>query len=334
MLFLTRSTRNFFFTGKGGVGKTSVACATAIQFADSGKRVLLVSTDPASNLDEVLDVDLGPKPTPVGQVPGLSAMNLDPKTAAAEYRERMVGPYRGVLPPTAVASMEEQFSGSCTLEIAAFDEFSRILGDPQATAQFDHVIFDTAPTGHTLRLLTLPSAWSSFMAHNSTGTSCLGPLAGLQTQQALYQSTIMALRDPSRTTLVLVSRPESSALREADRTREELSALGILPQHLVINGIFLATDLNDSVAMSMQTRAQQAIDSMPAALCSLPRSSLPLAAGEFVGVAALRSLGVPQVNAVLPVDPRTLILLFFLFLVLPLMFQEQYFLVPLMLFLN
>ncbi len=174
MEFLDQPTRNLFFTGKGGVGKTSVACATAVALADAGKKVLLVSTDPASNLDEVLGVTLGNHPTPIPAIPTLFAMNLDPEKAAAEYRERMVGPYRGLLPEAAVNSMEEQFSGSCTLEIAAFDEFSRLLGDPTATAEFDHVIFDTAPTGHTLRLLTLPSAWDGFMAQNTTGTSLFG----------------------------------------------------------------------------------------------------------------------------------------------------------------
>ncbi|MCA9148130.1 MAG: TRC40/GET3/ArsA family transport-energizing ATPase, partial [Planctomycetales bacterium] len=173
-------TRNLFFTGKGGVGKTSLACATAVALADHGKAVLLVSTDPASNLDEVLGTELSNRPTRVGTIASLWAMNIDPEQAAREYRERMVAPFRGVLPEVAVQSMEEQFSGSCTLEIAAFDEFAKLLGDPSATTEFGHVIFDTAPTGHTLRLLTLPSAWSGFMENNTSGTSCLGPLAGLQ----------------------------------------------------------------------------------------------------------------------------------------------------------
>lgn len=291
MEFLKHPTRNLFFTGKGGVGKTSVACATAVRLADAGKRVLLVSTDPASNLDEVLGTPLTHHPTAVTAVPNLFAMNLDPEKSAADYRERMVGPYRSLLPPAAITSMEEQFSGSCTLEIAAFDEFSRLLGDANATAQFEHVIFDTAPTGHTLRLLTLPSAWTGFMESSTTGTSCLGPLAGLQAQQALYRDTVDALSDPDTTTLVMVTRAEATAFREAARTSGELSVLGVQNQHLVINAVFRATDRNDPFAVAMEQRGNKAIDAMPAALNQLPRTVIPLNAGGVLGVAALRELG-------------------------------------------
>ena len=291
MKFLNQPTRNLFFTGKGGVGKTSVACATAVNLADVGKRVLLVSTDPASNLDEVLGVTLGNHPTAIPEIPTLFAMNLDPEKSAAEYRERMVGPYRGLLPAAAVKSMEEQFSGSCTLEIAAFDEFSRLLGDPQATAEFDHVIFDTAPTGHTLRLLTLPSAWDGFMEQNTTGTSCLGPLAGLQDQQKLYQESVKALGDPTVTTLVLVARAEASALREAARTSGELSDLGVRNQHLVINGLFQAMDGNDPYAVALEHRGATALAAMPVALRSLPQTIVPLSPAGILGIDSLRRLG-------------------------------------------
>ena len=297
MEFLHHATRNLFFTGKGGVGKTSVACAAAVRLADSGKRVLLVSTDPASNLDEVLGTPLGQHATPIASIPNLFALNLDPAKSAAEYRERMVGPYRTLLPPAAIASMEEQFSGSCTLEIAAFDEFSRLLGDTSATAEFDHVVFDTAPTGHTLRLLTLPSAWSGFMENNTTGTSCLGPLAGLQAQQALYQQTVHALSDAATTTLILVTRAEASAFREAARTSGELQALGVSNQHIVINAVFRAVDSSDRYAVAMQRRGDNAIDEMPLLLRDLPRTLIPLTAGGILGVAALRSLGQPQTGA-------------------------------------
>jgi len=215
------ATRNLFFTGKGGVGKTSVASATAVALADRGMRVLLVSTDPASNLGEVFGVELGMVPTPIPGVTNLRALNIDPEAAAHAYRERMVGPYRGVLPNASVRSMEEQFSGACTTEIAAFDEFSKLLGDASATAEFDHVIFDTAPTGHTLRLLQLPAAWTVFFDTNVGGNSCLGPLSGLAAQRALYEAALKALADGETTTLVLVSRPEPTSLREADRSSRE-----------------------------------------------------------------------------------------------------------------
>ncbi len=293
MKFLEPPTRNLFFTGKGGVGKTSVACAAAVRLADAGKKVLLVSTDPASNLDEVLGAPLGHHPTVVPSVPGLSAMNLDPEKSAAKYRERMVGPYRGLLPAAAVASMEEQFSGSCTLEIAAFDEFSRLLGDESATSEFDQVIFDTAPTGHTLRLLTLPSAWAGFMEKNTTGTSCLGPLAGLQAQQKLYQDTVKALGNPQVTTLVLVARAEGTALREAARTSNELAGLGVKNQHLVVNGVFQATDMTDPYAIAMQKRGETAMAAIPSELKDLPRTIIALSGSGVLGVEALRSLGLP-----------------------------------------
>ncbi len=297
MKFLEQTTRNLFFTGKGGVGKTSVACAAAVRLADAGKKVLLVSTDPASNLDEVLGTPLGHHPTVVPSVQGLSAMNLDPEKSAAEYRERMVGPFRDKLPAAAVASMEEQFSGSCTLEIAAFDEFSRLLGDASATSDFDHVIFDTAPTGHTLRLLTLPSAWAGFMDKNTTGTSCLGPLAGLQAQQKLYKDTVKALGDPKVTTLVLVARAEETAFREAARTSNELAGLGVKNQHLVINGVFQAIDTNDPYALAMQRRGESAMESIPKELVNLPRTIIPLTGGGILGVEALRSLGSPSITS-------------------------------------
>jgi arsenite-transporting ATPase len=284
-------TRILFFTGKGGVGKTSLACATAIGLADAGRRVLLVSTDPASNLDEVLGVKLTAVPAEVPKVSRLSALNIDPEQAAHDYRERVVGPYRGVLPAAAVASMEEQLSGACTIEIAAFDEFAKLLGDRAATATFDHVIFDTAPTGHTLRLLQLPAAWSNFIDTNVGGTSCLGPLAGLTAQKALYAASNAALRDPAQTTLVLVARPEGASLLEAERTRAELAQLGVGNVQLVLNGVFQARDAHDSTAVAMEARSRAALDALPPGLRALPRVDVPLLPFGLVGIDALRRMG-------------------------------------------
>ena len=282
-------TRHLFFTGKGGVGKTSLASVCAVRLAEAGRRVLLVSTDPASNLDEVLETRLSDTPTRVTGVPGLSALNIDPEAAAAAYRERMVGPYRSLLPEAAIRSMEEQFSGGCTVEIAAFDAFAALLAGTGVAGDFDHVVFDTAPTGHTLRLLTLPSAWSEFLSTNTTGTSCLGPLAGLEHNRSIYAAAVAALTDAAVTTVVLVARPETAALREAERSRHELAELGVANQVLAINGLFDAPS-EDPVAQAMARRHRDALAAMPAGLAALPRSCTGFIARGLVGLEALRAL--------------------------------------------
>jgi arsenite-transporting ATPase len=282
-------TRILFFTGKGGVGKTSLACATAVALGDAGRRVLLVSTDPASNLDEVLGASLSSRPTAVPGVAGLFALNIDPDAAARDYRERIVGPFRAILPALTLAHMEEQLSGACTVEIAAFDQFTGLLADPATTADFDHVIFDTAPTGHTLRLLKLPAAWTGFIDTNTTGTSCLGPLAGLQGQLALYRAGLAALADAAVTTVVLVSRPEPSALAEAARTSGELAALGITHQRLIINGVFVARS-PDPVARALELRGRTSMAELPPQLSSLMRTDVPLLARVPIGIEGVRGV--------------------------------------------
>ncbi|HYC38713.1 MAG TPA: arsenical pump-driving ATPase [Usitatibacter sp.] len=288
MTFLDHPTRNLFFTGKGGVGKTSTSCATAVALAERGRKVLLVSTDPASNLDEVFDTSLVGGPVAIAAVPGLEAMNVDPEAAAAAYRERVVGPYRNLLPADAVASIEEQLAGACTVEIAAFDEFAKLIGDASITERFDHIVFDTAPTGHTLRLLALPAAWSGFIGASAAGTSCLGPLQGMVAQRELYAKAVATLSDAASTTMVLVSRPESGALAEAARTSEELAEIGVRNQALVLNGVFQAHG-NDPVAVAMQRISRSAVGAMPARLASLARTVVPLRPRQVVGVEALRS---------------------------------------------
>ena len=286
---LQAPTRFLFFTGKGGVGKTSMACASAIKLADRGRRVLLVSTDPASNLDEVLGVRLSSQPTDVPGASGLAALNIDPAAAAQAYREKLVGPYRGKLPEALVRSMEEQLSGACTMEIAAFDEFSKLLGDPAATAGFDHVLFDTAPTGHTLRLLSLPGAWTGFIASNTSGASCLGPLAGLEAQREVYAHAVASLADAVQTELILVSRPQRASLLEAERTSHELAALGIHNQKLILNGVFHAGGI-DPVALALERRGADALAGAASFLGRVPVFEVSLRPNNLVGLTALRAL--------------------------------------------
>ncbi|EPP6971584.1 arsenical pump-driving ATPase [Klebsiella pneumoniae] len=291
MKFLQNIPPYLFFTGKGGVGKTSISCATAISLAEQGKRVLLVSTDPASNVGQVFSQTIGNTILPVASVPGLSALEIDPQAAAQEYRARIVDPIKGILPDDVVNSINEQFSGACTTEIAAFDEFTGLLTDASLLTRFDHIIFDTAPTGHTIRLLQLPGAWSSFIESNPDGASCLGPMAGLEKQREQYSHAVQALSDPDRTRLVLVARLQKSTLQEVARTHDELAAIGLKNQYLVINGVLPETEaVNDTLAAAIWGREQEALASLPAGLDALPTDTLFLQPVNMVGVSALRGL--------------------------------------------
>jgi len=291
MKFLEQPPRFLFFTGKGGVGKTSIACATAIQLAAAGNRVLLVSTDPASNVGQVFGISIGNRVTAIPAVPQLSALEIDPQAAAQAYRDRIVGPVRGVLPETVVKGIEEQLSGACTTEIAAFDEFTALLTDTAFTASYDHIIFDTAPTGHTIRLLQLPGAWSGFLEEGKGDASCLGPLAGLEKQREQYKAAVDALADENRTRLILVARPQLATLREVARTHEELAGIGLKQQYLVINGILPATEAaNDLLATAIHQREQAAIKAIPEALKALPYDEVALKSFNLVGLDALRQL--------------------------------------------
>lgn len=283
-----------FLTGKGGVGKTSLACATAVSLADAGKKVLLVSTDPASNVGQVFGIEIGNHVTPITTVPGLNALEIDPEGAAAEYRERIVGPMRGVLPEKALKGIEEQLSGACTTEIAAFDEFTALLTDAAVTGSYDHIIFDTAPTGHTIRMLKLPGAWSGFL-ETGGDASCLGPLAGLEKQRTRYAAAVESLSDAARTRLILVARPRVSSLTEAARTSGELAEIGIANQHLAINGLMPDDAMGDALAAALIARDHAALEGMDTHLAALPQSRFALRPENLVGLDALRRMDAPMV---------------------------------------
>ncbi len=280
-------TKYLFFTGKGGVGKTSTACAVAVNLADDGKKVLLISTDPASNLQDVFDTVLDGKGVPIDGVPGLVVANLNPEEAAREYRESVIAPYRGLLPDSVITNMEEQLSGSCTVEIAAFDQFSSFITDKTTENKYDYIIFDTAPTGHTLRMLQLPSAWSNFISESTHGVSCLGQLSGLEAKKGIYKDAVLNLSDANKTTLVLVSRPEETPLLEAERSSLELSDLGINNQLLIINGVL--NDVSDKLSQKMLDKQQNAMKNMPHGLKKFKTFTIPLRSYNILGLDNIRA---------------------------------------------
>ncbi|MCF8786111.1 arsenical pump-driving ATPase [Rhodococcus ruber] len=296
MKFLDGAPRFLFFTGKGGVGKTSIACASAVALTREGKKVLLVSTDPASNVGQVFGLSIGNTITDVPAVPGLSALEIDPEQAADAYRERIIGPVRGLLPEKELASITEQLSGSCTTEIASFNEFTALLTDETTIAGFDHVLFDTAPTGHTIRLLQLPGSWTDFLDDGKGDASCLGPLSGLEKQRTIYAGAVAALADPQRTRLVLVARPQRSPLAEIARTHTELADIGLTEQHVVINGVLPAPDRSDALATAIYDREQAALAALPGDLRKLPLDQIELKATNMVGIDALDTLFTTESN--------------------------------------
>ncbi|KAJ53725.1 arsenite-transporting ATPase [Clostridium tetanomorphum] len=279
-------TKYLFFTGKGGVGKTSTACATAVNLADKGKKIMLISTDPASNLQDVFETKLNNKGVNIKEVPNLVVANFEPEEAAAEYRESVIAPYRGKLPEVVLKNMEEQLSGSCTVEIAAFNEFSTFITDEKAAEEYDHIIFDTAPTGHTLRMLQLPSAWSNFISGNTHGASCLGQLAGLEDKKEAYKNAVSTLADKEKTTLILVSRPEVSPLKEAERASKELQDIGVDNQILVINGIL--ESYNDNLSNAIFMKQQSALKDISKHLRALEIYEIPLRPYNVTGLDNVR----------------------------------------------
>ena len=283
-------TKYSFFTGKGGVGKTSIACATAVGLADLGKKILLISTDPASNLQDVFGQELNGHGTDISEVPGLVVVNLDPEKAAAEYRESVISPYRGKLPESVIRNMEEQLSGSCTVEIAAFNEFSDFITDEAKQREYDHIIFDTAPTGHTLRMLQRPSAWSTFISESTHGASCLGQLSGLEERKGIYKQAVSTLSDEKVTSLVLVARPDLAPLKEAARSSHELNLLGIKNQILIINGVLQHSDDNDNVTRLLSERQNSALHNIPEELKDYPMYSVPLRSYNLSNIENIRKM--------------------------------------------
>ena len=277
-----------FFTGKGGVGKTSVACATAVALADKGNKVLLVSTDPASNLQDVFATELGNVHKQIDAIPNLFIANLDPEESARQYKESIIGPYRGTLPDSVIEEMEEKLSGSCTVEVSAFNEFANYLASEEIQSKYDFIVFDTAPTGHTLRLLQLPSAWSQYISEKDPQGTRVGQFSGLQNRKDECVEAVETLSNKDLTKIVLVSRPETIPLIEATRALQELKELGISNFSIIINGVFQGE--TDKISKSLYDNQQKALTEMPPALADNEIYEIPLRSYNIVGVENLRQM--------------------------------------------
>lgn len=284
-----QSYQYIFFTGKGGVGKTSAASASAVALAEIGKKILLVSTDPASNLQDLFELKASNEKTEIESVKNLYLMNLDPIVSAEKYKESVVAPYRGILPDVAIQNMEEQLSGSCTVEVAAFNEFTTLLADELVQEEFDHIIFDTAPTGHTLRMLELPSAWTSFLDQNTSGASCLGQLSGLTESREVYKGAVEVLKDKKKTKMVLVTRPDRSPLLEAARASKELKELGVINQLLLVNGL-ITEESPQGVLELMKLKQEKAWKERPEELDGIETASIPLRSYAMDSVENIRRM--------------------------------------------
>jgi arsenite-transporting ATPase len=285
-------TQFLFFSGKGGVGKTSMACATALHHADAGRRTLIVTTDPASNLSDIFQQPIGHAITPIAGAPYLFAMEIDADRATEEYKDRALAPIRAVFPPAMVAVMEEQMSGPCTAEVAAFDRFTDFLDVPaDGGGAFDVVIFDTAPTGHTLRLIELPVEWSRTIdaAEQGSGQTCIGPAAAIQDAKHKYERAVAAMRDAAATTFTFVLQPEATSIKETRRAMDELGKLGIASQALIVNGVIPAEEAANPLFAARRTMQQGYLAQIAREL-PLPTRQMPLFAGEITGVERLRAV--------------------------------------------
>ena len=280
-------TRYLFFSGKGGVGKTTMAAATAINHAMEGRKTLIVTTDPASNLADVFEQEIGHKIVSINGVPNLWAMEIDPDEATREYKERIIGPFREVMPEDVIVSLEENLSGPCTTEMASFDRFIDFMeGD-----DYEVIVFDTAPTGHTIRLLALPVDWSRHIEESAKGSgqTCLGPVQSIQGSKEKYDKATALLKDPYRTTFIFVMKPEELSLYETLRASKELETIGIRSGELIINGV-LPEEVCDITFFKKKYYAQQGVIRQAEKTIVQPKRFMSLRDNEVKGVSSLKDI--------------------------------------------
>jgi arsenite-transporting ATPase len=279
-------TQYIFFSGKGGVGKTTMAATTALYQSKKGQRTLLVSTDPAGNLGDIFERKVGMETVQVA--PDLFLAQMDSDAITNAYKNKMLEPLSAILEGAVLEQVKEEFNGGCTVEIATFDKFTDFLGDET----YDLIIFDTAPTGHTLRLMTLPNEWDKYIKKSAEGKgqTCIGPVSQIEGSRQKYAHAVSMLQDASRTTVYLVSRPEKTSVYESMRAKSELERTGIHNFHMIINGVYpnhsSLTGIFGSIAENQKQYVQELRSLFPETV-----SEVPLLQSEVKGVKNISLLG-------------------------------------------
>jgi arsenite-transporting ATPase len=274
-----------FFSGKGGVGKSTVSCATATWLADNGYETLLVTTDPAPNLSDIFGQEIGHEITGIDDVANLSAIEIDPDVAAEEYRQETIEPMRQLLDDEELQTVEEQLDSPCVDEIAAFDNFVDFMESPA----YDVVVFDTAPTGHTIRLMELPTDWNAELEKG--GSTCIGPAASMENRKQEYERAIDTLQDGERTTFGFVGKPEDSSIDEIKRSAADLGELGIDSELLILNGYLPESVCDDPFFEGKREDEQAVIDRASTEFDADATATYPLQPGEIAGLELLDDVG-------------------------------------------
>jgi arsenite-transporting ATPase len=279
-------TKFIFFSGKGGVGKTSMACTTGIYYADLGKRTLIVTTDPAANLSDVFEQEIGHKITKINGIENLFAMEIDSDEATKEYKERSLAPMREFFDEEMLRIAEEQLSGPCTEEMASFDKFIDFMDEDS----FDVIIFDTAPTGHTIRLLELPVDWSRHIEESSKGSgqTCMGPVALIQDNKKKYDKAIGKLRNKEKTDFIFVMQPEQTSLDETIRSSNELKEIGIETGKIIINGLIPKEEAINHFFKSRYNMQQKYLKKAKDVFQNIPIVTMELFDSELKGIDMFR----------------------------------------------
>ncbi len=319
LLNLARERQILFFGGKGGVGKTTVSAACALRMADEGRRVLLVSTDPAHNLGHLFDRQIGPDP--VRLAPGLDGLELDPERTVNEHLKEVGSALRRLMPPGLSGEVDKHIELSRDApgmqEAALLERIAEVV---ENAGDHDLVVFDTAPSGHTARLMALPemmSAWTEgLIKRRDKADRFNAVLKGLSSERDVEKRTLGddtdagsdrdtkirrilnrrqqrfrdlrdALAERERTAFVIVLAAERMPVLESVELHALLGRAGVNVGGLVVNKR-LPEGLDDPFFIERRAQEQAHLDRLSRELPGVPRQDLPLAAHDVTGLDALR----------------------------------------------